>query len=98
MKRQLKKVNDISPKEIMNLIDRSSDLIKVGPSVEVNWINWRFFLEKFYFIPTFFKIQQYHVFSFSSPDPTSVKSNLLSDGNNLETLKFLKPILSTHNF
>lgn len=65
VKRKLKIRDTRTPREMMSVIEDSSENSLCIPSADVLWRQWKVFLEKFFKIPNGFSITKFHTFRFS---------------------------------
>lgn len=90
VKRHLKRINVLNPRDMMRVIEGSAYSNKVVPSNSVSWTDWKEVLIPFFTIPKKFKISEYHVFNFEASSPGTVKVKRLSTTEHWESYRLLK--------
>lgn len=70
--RKLKRSNVFTPLDRRPVVDSSSPSNKVFCSVDIRSVNWKWFFEPFFCVPSAFRISQYHIFKFSNYRPRLV--------------------------
>lgn len=92
VKRLLRRTDAITPRDMMRIIQDSSETNICVPSQLVEWLSWKEMLGGFFRMPAALKIQQYHEFDFLASTPGVVSVRKLSTSTEVESFNLLKPL------
>lgn len=96
VKRRLKTHNVVTSRQMMRVVSESSSTNHVVCSVDVRWLSWKGMLEKFYTVPSTFRITRSHVFKFLKASPEVIYVKALSRDEEWSEVRLLKRSVTAH--
>lgn len=90
IKRKIKTKDDLTPSDMMEIVESSSESSRCVPCQYVAWRQRKDFLEQFFKLSGCFSINKYHVFRFESQEPGIIYTKEFSYSTEEKEFKILK--------
>lgn len=90
VKRSFKQQDVLDPKSMIALIDRSSHSNTSVCATDLEWVDGKSFLSKYFVVPSGLHLSKYHVFKFNKNFPGKVMAKSFSFSDHFESFNLLR--------